>query len=139
MAIHSRDSCLERTRVGETVIREYLPQLVTATFLFAFATAGSVYHAESEDGKREIWGKWAAVVSGKKSSTHESFNSTVVESENETSREVVWSNTTEREDQTVLLPPAKLTVWATSLLWAAGGFYLAAGIAAFIHRTRPGE
>ena len=98
------------------MLREYLPQFIVALFAFAFAVTGSVYLAETDEGKTEMWGRWANLIQDKPE-----------------------ANTSANETVTVALPPPKLIVWSTALVWTLGGFYTAAGIAGFIHRTRPGE
>lgn len=108
------------------MVREWLPQLLTALFLLVFAITGATYLAKTEEGKNEMWGHWAKAIGGAPETHH---NETVTEE----------GSTSTSETVIVSLPPMKFVVWATVICWGAAGFYLAAGIAAFIHRDERRE
>lgn len=92
------------------MLKEWLPQLITAAFLMLFAVTGTAFLASSDKGQAETWDKWIGLVSDPPA--HD-------------------ENTTVKASP----PPMKFIVWATSISWGSAGFYLAAGLAAFIHRS----
>lgn len=96
--------------MGGLMLREWLPQLFVSIFAFAFAVTGATVLGLDErhhDALEKKWSSWLSPHHG----------------ENDTSYQVAR------------LPPPVYMSWGTFGFTALGGFYLAAAMAGFVHRT----
>lgn len=90
--------------MGEPVIREWLPQLLTGLVATCVTVAGGVFITMDESRQVELAEQWA----------------------------------TAGENETVNLR-LPVIVWATIAFSAISGFYIAAAMAGFVHRSEPWE
>lgn len=115
MEVHRRDKGSERTSVGGMMLREWLPHFLVSLFALAFSVTGATFLAMSDEDQAAIehgWSDWL------------------------TPGWDAESNSTEPSQVTVAkLPPRPMIVWSTFFMTAISGFYLAAALAGYVHRS----
>lgn len=92
------------------MMREWLPHLFVAIFALLFAASGATFLAMNDSDQVAVEEKWSDWLSP----PHD---------ENATSYQVAR------------LPSTPFMVWGTMGFAVVGGFYLAAAMAGFVHRT----
>lgn len=97
------------------MIREWLPHLFVGILALFFATSGAAFLVMSDEDQAKVeeqWSDWLAP-----SEPHRDASETA------------------NQTLEVRLPPKPYIVWATVSMAAIGGFYIAAALAGFKHRS----
>lgn len=97
------------------MIREWLPHLLVGIFALLLAVTGAIYLAMSPADQEAVENQWSDWLTPGWDEPNESENTTTV--------------------TVAKLPPIEMIVWATVAFSALGGFYMAAAMAGYVHRT----
>lgn len=95
------------------MIREWLPHLLVGVFALLFAASGATYLAMSPVDQESVEHQWSDWLTPGWDSPKDNVTSVTV----------------------AKLPPNEMIVWATVAFSALGGFYMAAAMAGYVHRT----
>lgn len=99
------------------MIREWLPHLLVGMFGLAMAASGATYVAMSPAKQHQVEAKWSSWIPTGKQSCENTDNGTVC------------------TKLVARLPPIAYMVWGSISFAVLGGFYVAAAMAGFVHRT----